>query len=167
MALNFQFALGKNIQWIITPQDIAADGTHSNNAVGALSMIGRLEEANGGGVQLQVSELTPMDCFYDNPVAFGQSTMYDFTEFMALTGHDGYSGLLQKAIRASYNWKVNALLKNNAATPATKVTEDAYILMTNYDSGYRRDGARGRANGRTYALPTATPGVYTANPLFS
>lgn len=165
MALNFQFALGKNISWQWTPQDIAADGTHSNNAVGALNFIGRMEEFNGGTNQVHTTDLTPMDCYDDNIVDFGQITQYSFTEFQACTGHAGYSSLGQKGIRASRRWKGVGLFKDNAAV--TQVTETVYVLWTTFDPNARRDGARCRLEGSTYALPTATPGTYTPNPGFS
>lgn len=171
MAKKFTWMQGINVTIAITPQDAAADGTLSDNAIGTLVLKGRWNTADGNfGVDTE--NVSPADCPQRNPIVNEIGMQYTIEEYLdaAGTASTPTGNKLQMAARTSYYHKIvvsqyNAPFVQGGA--AVIQTETLYVLMTGYDPSYKKGACTGRMVVETIGLPTATPGVYTNNPGFA
>lgn len=150
MAAVTPWFLGKNLAVVLTPQDRAANGTLSDNAIGALAFTGRLDDSGvtGGTISLKTENISPMDSFFENPVPYEQATAYSITEIMDTVAVSAAANKLRKAVQTSFYAKLVLTLKDNAASPTTIQTETAYVLFEGYDPNYRKGKCVGRGTFR-------------------
>jgi hypothetical protein len=129
--------LGKNLVITVTPQDIvAATGVLSDNAIGALQMIGRMDGSEYDS-SYDLDNISPLNFMTRNPVPIEAGTNFTITEIMAALGlvtaaangiGSGLSNVLFKASRVSIYHKVVITMNDNAGTLIESTT--LYGLMT-------------------------------------
>lgn len=130
--------LGKNLSVTITPQDIAADGTLTDNAIGAFSMAGRLDTSMlDVEASLAFDNIVAGDIAGANAVPYELDVTYTISEIMTAlplvsSGSKGFGkgGVLRKCSRTSYWQKIVIVLYDNASSPAAIETETVYCVMT-------------------------------------
>lgn len=163
------FLLGKNVSVAITPQSVAADGTLSNNAIGALTFNGRIEDS-AHGLEYSTENISPNDFISSNPVPIEMGTSFSITEiaqawplWTSASAVYGQGNTIEKAARLSpyHLLNITASKRDNSASI---MTWSAYVLMT----GYGRSSPKGKntftANFQTILIVDTSTGVEQSNP---
>lgn len=161
--------IGKDITWTITPQDVAATGQLSDNAVGGIALDGKLDMADMA-YETEEENISPMDSDQRNPVDVELGAMYNFSEILkAQAWSTGATGnKLQKAYLVSKYHKLVTVFKDHAASPATWQTETLYVKVSRYNPNFRKGKCVGQMTLSTVAIVTNAGGTtYLANPAYS
>lgn len=139
-----QWLLGKNVTISLTPQDLSAAGAFSDDAVGAFTFNGRIDQ-DEHDLALTTENISPTNAFNSNPVPIEQGLTYTITEilqaFPLVTGASkgfGHGNVLEAAVAISFYHKIVVTLSDN--TPAAFRTYTMYVLMSNV----RRSSPKGK-----------------------
>lgn len=131
--------LGKNLNIVITPQDVAADGTMVDTATtytAGMPLLGRLDSAEYDS-SYDLDNISPLNFMTRNPVPIEAGTNFTITEIMAAlplidAASQGIgaskSNVLFRASRHSLYHKVVLTMQTNA--PANIEVTTLYGLMT-------------------------------------
>lgn len=166
--------LGKNVTIQITPQDVSAAGAFSNDAIGALTFNGRIEQ-DEHDLHLKTENIAPTNAFQSNPVPVEVGFTYTVTEIMqafplVTSGNSGFGrgNVLEAAVAVSYYHKVVVTLNDNTTpNPNAIRTYTMYVLLTNV----KRHSPKGKntmvGTFQTVLVTDTGTGAFVANPALS
>lgn len=163
------YLLGKNVTIQITPLTVATNGTFSNNAIGALTCNGRLDQ-DDQELAYVTDNISPRDAFNSNPVPYEVGSSFTITEiaqawplWTSNTAVWNAGNTLEKCARLSiYHYIQVSVLQNDLST--TIATWSAYCLL----ESHRRSSPKAKntfaATFRTLLVADTSTGVFQSNP---
>jgi len=162
-----RFLLGKNVSIAITPQTLSADGTLSNNAIGALTFNGRIEDS-GHSLEYATENISPNDFIAANPVPIEMGTSFSVTEIAQAwplwtnaSAVYGQGNTIEKAARLSAYHLLNVTASSSSGSI---MTWSAYVLMTSYGRSSPKGKNNFVANFQTVLVVDTSTGVEQSNP---
>lgn len=168
--------LGKNLSISITPQDVGADGTLSDNAIGTFTMSGRLDTSMfDEEASLAFDNITPGDIGGANAVPYELDATYTLSEIMLAlpqvdSTHKGFGrgGVLRKCSKTSYWQKLVVVQYDNAGSPAAIETQTVYVVMTQpRSSNVNKAKSIDKSTLKLVQIYNTTTGVQQPNPAFT
>lgn len=171
--------LGRDITVQITPQDVSSNGVFTNDAIGALTFTGRLEEDSFENT-LQTQDYRPVQAFNANPVPVSYVGTYTLTEIaqalpLLSSGSGwGYGNVLETAFRTSFYHKIvvsafqhtitNTYTESGSGSPVYSWT--FYALMTNVKRNSPKQMNTFQATLQTISISNGSSG-FISNPSVS
>ena len=161
--------LGKNVVIQITPQTMAADGTFSANAIGALSCNGRIDQ-DSQDLTYSTDNISPRDAFNSNPVPWEVGSTFTITEiaqawplWTSRTSVWGQGNTLETCAEKSiYHLVTISALENDLSTVIQ--TWSAYCIMESHKRTSPKQKNTYEATFRTVLIADTATGNLQSNP---
>lgn len=166
--------LGKNLSITITPQDVAANGALTDNAIGAFSLGARLDSAMMDEDQsLAFENITPGDVPGANAVPYEIDGTWSLMEIATAlpqvdTSHKGfgYGSVLRKSAKVSFYMKIVAIIYDN--TPVAVETMTLFCVMTQPRSiAYAKNKTVDKVTLKLVQIYDPATGLQKANPAYT
>lgn len=163
------YLLGKNVTIAITPLDMSACGVLSNNAIGTLTLNGRVDN-DDFELAYTTENISPRDAFNSNPVPYEVGSTFTITEIAQAwplwTDHTAVwcqGNTLETCARKSvYHYIQIAALENDLTT--VFATWTGICLL----SSHRRSSPKGKntytATFQTILATDTSTGNFVSNP---